>query len=99
MPVLDSLPMLKPQSRWFWQAFTALSAKRQIVSGQHQPIAMAEIAAYADYFDLTVETLKDDLFYMVSLLDATYLQLVNGRKARGNSKTPTRRIGPAKGRR
>lgn len=77
---LDNMPTLYPEARFYWEAYVTLSSKRLRTSAGHMAIQVSELVAYTDYMRITDETLRDDLFYMVNVLDAVFLEYVQNLK-------------------
>lgn len=70
---LDEAPVLLPSAAWLYSAFETLSAKRLFIDGRPQPIQISEILAYAEFEEITDKTMRDDLMYMVGVMDAKFL--------------------------
>lgn len=91
---LDAAPTLRPEAAWIYSAFEVLSSKRLNIDRRPQPIQLSEILAYADFEEIDDKTMRDDLLYMVGVLDAKFLDFhVNKshNKPDKTGKTPRRR--------
>lgn len=89
MKGLDNIPVLLPESVFFWEAFQTLGAKRMFNERGPQPIQVSEIKAYTDFMEIEDDDLKQDLFYLINRLDATYLDHV--RKAEADNRAKQQR--------
>ena len=91
---LDNIPTLFPEAQFYWEAYVMLAVKRQKNERGPQPIAMSEILAYATFMRIDDDVLREDLLYMVSALDAAFLEHVNKPKPKdgkqNNSRPPRR---------
>lgn len=101
---LEDAVTIHPAGEWLWSAFEELATKRIWGEGGPNPIQTSEIYAYAKFHSIPQGVLREDLMYIVSLLDIQYIAHVRkeqerkGRKdamkakARGRApRRPTRR--------
>jgi len=80
-----------PSAQWLYNAFEMLSSKRLYIDGRPQAVQLSEILAYADFEEIHDATMRDDLLYMVSKLDAIYLDFhINRRQPRNAGGKPQR---------
>lgn len=73
---LENMPAILVEAEYFWSAYVSLTVKRIINERGPQPIQMSEILAYVTYMRIDDDAMREDLFYHVSALDATFLQLI-----------------------
>lgn len=73
-----------PNAAWLYAAFSSLSAKRLYIDNRPQPIQISEILAYAEFEEITDKAMRDDLLYMIGVMDAKYLDYhLNKKKTAG----------------
>lgn len=67
----DEPTILEPY-KWLWLAFTVLSQRRYRFENP-QPIQLSEIMAYASFNGVIDEVLIEQLYNVVTALDAVYM--------------------------
>lgn len=72
-PIFASKPDIWPDLVWIWEAFTYLTGGRQMGFNGPQPIALAEVLAYAEFRGIQCPDEREELLYHVQRLDALYL--------------------------
>lgn len=92
----SAAPELLEEGVWIWQAFLCLSEKRLVNEAGPQPIPVSEIAAYADYERVRGEIDREDLLYLITVMDRLWLEeaykqrQARARKAAGEAKQRAR---------
>ena len=83
---LEDKVEIHPAGVWLWSAFEELATKRIWNEGGPLPIQTSEIYAYAKYNSIPPGVLREDLMYIVSLLDIQYITHVRAETERKNRK-------------
>ena len=90
IPILDRMPEILPQARFYWQAFQTLSSKRDVLGGKASPIRMTEILAYVEFMRLDNYQARNDLLQIITALDNAYMELSRALKPQGQN--PSRQL-------
>lgn len=74
VPSLDNEPTLFERSKWLWNAWLVLNARRTRTDSGPQAIPMSEMLAYVQYEGITEEWRRDDLLEVMGALDGLYME-------------------------
>jgi hypothetical protein len=77
---------IHPAGEWLWRVWEELAAKRLWTEAGPVPIQTSEINAYAQYHDIPQGVLREDLYYIVSSLDMTYVAHIREQQERDRRK-------------
>ena len=69
------MPEVDTYSRPFWEAWEALSSRRQRTQVGPQAIPISEILAYCDLRRIDDPDEREDMYHMIGMLDGLYLEM------------------------
>ena len=104
VPFLDNEPPLYPHFEWVWAAWDFLCDTRGWNERGPQAVRLQDILSFADHIQVMSESGRDDLVYLINLLDRIYrshYETMRQKAARaaanktgGGGPPPPRRPGP-----
>lgn len=68
------MPEVDPEFLIFWEGWEALSHRRQRNSSGPQAIPVSEILAYCTIRRIDDPDEREDMYYLITLLDGIYLE-------------------------
>ena len=72
IPFLDNEPKILDQCEWIWSAWDFLCDTRAWSQRGPQAVTLRDMLAFADHIQVTSEAGRDDLVYLINVLDRIY---------------------------